>query len=188
MSSALIVCDSPKGTAFFKDFLTENFCQSIAVVENGQEARRSLVNGEYDVCIINAPILGDSGEQLAIDLAEKNVCQVILFIKAEYMEEVTEKVEDYGVITVSKPISKQLFWSALKLAKVAQRRIAMMQRENTKLKKKLEDVKLISRAKCVLISYENLSEEEAHRYIEKKAMDLRLPRIDVAKKVLKKYE
>ena len=33
------------------------------------------------------------------------------------MEEITEKVEDCGVITVAKPISRQMFWSALKLAR-----------------------------------------------------------------------
>jgi response regulator NasT len=188
MSSALIVCDSPKGTEFFRNFLVQNFCQDVTVVTNGQEARRSLINGEYDVCVINAPISGESGEQLAIDLAEKNVCQVILFVKVEYMEEVTEQVEDFGVITVSKPISKQMFWSALKLAKVAQNRISMARKENNKLRKKLEDVKIISRAKCVLISYLGMSEEEAHKYIEKQAMDMRLARIDVAKEVLRKYE
>ena len=188
MSSALIVCDSPKGTEFFKDFLLQNFCQDITVVKNGQEARRCLIEGEYDVCIINAPIVSESGEQLAIDLAEKNVCQIILFVKAEYMEEVTENVEDFGVITVSKPISKQMFWSALKLAKVAQNRLNMAKRENNKLRKTLEDVKVISRAKCVLISYLGMSEEEAHKYIEKRAMDERLPRIEVAKEVLRMYE
>lgn len=71
----------------------------------------------------------ESGEQLSIDIAEKNICQVILFVKAEYSEEIMDRVEDYGVITVSKPISRQMFWSALKLARVAQRRITMAQKK-----------------------------------------------------------
>ena len=188
MSNALLVCDSPKGTAFFRDFLLQNFCRDVTVVTNGQEARRCMIEGEYEVCLLNAPVAGETGEQLAIDLAEKNVCQIILFVKAEYAEEVTEKVEDYGVITVARPINRQMFWSALKLARVAQRRITMARQENDRLRKKLEDVKIISRAKCVLISYQGMSEEEAHKYIEKKAMDERLPRIDVAKEVLRRYE
>ena len=104
------------------------------------------------------------------------------------MEEITEKVEDYGVITVAKPISRQMFWSALKLARVTQRRLTMARRENAKLQKKIEDLKLVSRAKLVLISYAGMSEEEAHKYLERQAMDRRMPRADVAREVLDQYE
>ena len=143
---------------------------------------------DYDLCIINGPLGGSLGEELAIDIAEKNVCQVILFVKAEYMDEVTEQVEDYGVITVSKPINKQLFWQALKLARVAQRRINMAQKESKKLEKKLKDMKIISRAKLLLIINKGLTEEEAHKFIEKKAMDDRLPKVQVALGIIKEYE
>ena len=188
MNKALIICDAPKGVDFFRDFLIQNDCNEITVVESGEEARRRLVEQDYDVCLINAPLKRESGEQLSIDIAEKNICQVILFVKAEYIEEITNRVEDYGVITVSKPISRQMFWSALKLAKVAQRRITMAQKENVKLQQKLESLKTISRAKCLLISYMGMSEEEAHKYIERQAMDLRLTRMEVAKEIVRTYE
>ena len=81
-----------------------------------------------------------------------------------------------------------MFWSALKLAKVAQRRITMAQKENVKLQQKLESLKTISRAKCLLISYMGMSEEEAHKYIERQAMDLRLTRLEVAKEIVRTYE
>ena len=135
MDKALIVCDVPKGIEFFRDFLMQNDYKEITVVDSGEEARRMLVDKDFDLCLINAPLRKESGEQLSIDIAEKNICQVILFVKAEYSEEIMDRVEDYGVITVSKPISRQMFWSALKLARVAQRRITMAQKENAKLQK-----------------------------------------------------
>ena len=128
------------------------------------------------------------GQELAIDIAEKNLCQVILFVKAEYMDEIAEQVEDYGVITVSKPINKQLFWQALRLARVAQRRINMAHKESAKLEQKLEDMKVISRAKLLLIVNKDISETEAHKIIEKKAMDSRMSRADVAKEIIREYE
>lgn len=188
MNKALIVCDTQKGVDFFHDFLRQNGCRDITVVDNGGEARRRLVDIDYDLCIINAPLARESGEQLAVEIAEKNICQVILFVKSEFMEEMTERVEDFGVITVAKPISRQLFWSALKLAKVAQRRIVMAHRETVRLQQKLEDIKLISRAKCVLIAAAGLSEEEAHRQIERQAMDRRLTRVEVARQILEDYQ
>ena len=188
MDRALIVCDSVKGTDFYKSFLKENGIVDMVVVESGPEAKRTILEYDFDVCIINGPIQGESGEHLSIDIAEKNACQVILFIKADYFEEITEKVEDYGVITVSKPINKQMFWSALKLAKVAQRRISMAKKESAKLEKKLEDLKLVSQAKLLLITNLGISEESAHKYIEKQAMDFRQTRVEVAKEIINQYK
>lgn len=188
MERALIVCDSAKGTDFYKSFLKENGIIDVVVVENGPLAKRTILEYDFDICIINTPIGGETGEQLSIDIAEKNICQVILFVSAERIEEVTEHVEDYGVITVSKPINKQLFWQALKLARVAQRRINMAHKENLKLEKKLEDMKLVSRAKLLLITNLGITEEGAHKYIEKEAMDMRLTRVEVAKTIIETYE
>lgn len=187
MGKAIIVCDAPKGVDFFCDFLSQNDYEDITVVESGEEAKRRLIEQDYDICLINAPLKGSNGEQLSIDIAEKNICQVLLFVKAEYMDEITENVENFGVITVSKPISRQLFWGALKLAKVAQRRISMAQRENEKLQHQLDNLKLVSRAKCLLISYEGMSEEDAHKYIERRAMDDRLTRVEVAREIVHRY-
>lgn len=187
MGKALLVCDAPKGIEFFKNFLSETDYNQVTVVGSGEEAKRRVVEYDFDICIVDSPVRGVIGEQLSIDIAEKNICQVLLFVRAEHLDEITERVEEFGVITVGKPINKQLFWGALKLAKIAQRRIVMAQKENQSLQHKLDSLKMVSRAKCLLISYEGISEEEAHKYIEKKAMDERLSRIDVAKEVIHKY-
>ena len=184
MDRALIVCDNEKGTSFYKSFLKENGYMDIVVVTSGPMAKRAILDYDFDICIINGPIGGTSGEELSKDIAEKNICQVILFVKAERLEEISAQVEDYGVITVGKPINKQLFWQALKLAKVAQRRINMAHKENEKLEKKLEDMKVISRAKILLMVENNISEEEAHKLIEKQAMDRRMTRIEIAREIV----
>ena len=60
--------------------------------------------------------------------------------------------------------------------------------ENEKLKEKINDIRLIDRAKLTLIQYLKMSEEESHKYIEKQAMDLRITKVEVAKNILKIYE
>jgi len=52
----------------------------------------------------------------------------------------------------------------------------------------LIDIRIIDRAKCLLISYLNMSEQEAHRYIEKQAMDMRLTKRMIAEGIIKTYE
>ena len=76
----------------------------------------------------------------------------------------------------------------LKLTGSMQNRLKRIQAENSKLKQKIEDIRIIDRAKCLLISYLNMSEQEAHRYIEKQAMDMRFTRRMVAEEILNTYD
>ena len=142
----------------------------------------------YDICIINTPLPDESGGELACKISEENGCQVLMLVKAELYEAVAENVEQNGVIVLSKPINRALFWSAIKLAQAAQARMQRIENQNKKLLQKIEDIKVIDRAKCVLVGYLNMSEVQAHRYIEKHAMDLRQTKREVAEDVLKTYD
>ena len=109
-------------------------------------------------------------------------------MKTDVFYAVTEKVEDYGIITIGKPIDRNYLWNAMKLIQAAQRRMEMVQKEKNKLVKKIEDIQIVNRAKCTLISYLGMSEAEAHKYIEKQAMDMRVTKKEVANKILITYE
>lgn len=55
-------------------------------------------------------------------------------------------------------------------------------------KKSADEIRLIERAKEVLIEYLKMTEAQAHRYIEKQAMDMRITRREVAESIIKTYE
>ena len=63
-----------------------------------------------------------------------------------------------------------------------------MQRENQRLQGKIEEIRLCDRAKCALIQHRGLTEPQAHRYMEKRAMDERRTRREVAEEILRTYE
>ncbi|MEE1492275.1 MAG: ANTAR domain-containing protein, partial [Massilioclostridium sp.] len=111
-----------------------------------------------------------------------------LLVKSELADDISAQVEDFGVLVVSKPLSRQLFYQSIKLVMVTRRRILGLKTENDKLQNKIEEIRLVNRAKCVLIQVLKLTEPQAHRYIEKQAMDLRLTRRAVAENILKTYE
>ena len=187
MQSALIISDSAKATEFYRDFLKKYGYTDIKTALDGESAKRKLVESDFDLILINTPLGGSMCERLSQELAEKNRGQVILFVKAERMAVMTESVEDYGVLTIEKPINLQIFWSALKFAKVASGRIKVSEAKIRRLQKQLAENKVISRAKCVLIEKEGYSEAEAHRYIEKQAMNQRVSRVEIAEEVLDYY-
>ena len=188
MESALIVSRAEKGVAFFTEILNADSCDEIVALQSCGEVRRLLLERDFDLVIINAPLQDETGENLSRHIALKGASQVILVVKSEYFDEVSAATEDDGVLVVAKPINRNVLWATLKLAKSSQIRLKRMQVENIKLKQKIEDIRIIDRAKCILISHLNITEQEAHRLIEKQSMNMRATRRVIAEKVLKTYE
>ena len=116
------------------------------------------------------------------------MCQVILLIKNEYFDEAHSHTREHGVITVGRPIHPREFSMAVDFSYIAGRRMAMLKNENQKLQKKINEIRFVSRAKLLLMEYEELSEEEAHKKIERRAMDERKSRLLVAKEIVDQYE
>ncbi|HHW22977.1 MAG TPA: response regulator [Clostridiaceae bacterium] len=188
MDSALIISCSGKSADCLAGILKEASVTNIATVSSAGEARRQLMEKDFDLCVINTPLPDEFGENIARQITARKLSVVIMIVKSELYEEVSGKVEKDGIITISKPISKPLLWNALKLTSVMHRRINAIKNENRKLIQKIEDIRIIDRAKCILISHLSLTEPEAHRYIEKQAMDMRMTRRKVAEEILKTYE
>lgn len=186
MENVMIVSNSDKGTSFLYEMLNASICQITAIQSCG-EARRILLERDYDLVIINAPLRDETGESFARYVASKEIAQVILVVRSEIFEAVSAVCEGEGILTVSKPLNRTVFWSALTLARSVRNRIKKMQTENSRLKQKIEDIRVVDRAKCILISFLGMSENEAHRYIEKQAMDMRTTKRSIAEGILKTY-
>ena len=188
MESALIVSNKDKSTTYFTVMLNKASIGQITALPSCSEARKILLERDFDLVIVNVPLRDESGIEFAQRVAADGVSQIILVVKNEHFDAVSAICEEYGVLTVSKPVNNALFWATLKLAGSARNRIKRMQEENNKLKQKIEDIRIIDRAKCLLISYCSMDEQEAHRYIEKQAMNLRTTRRAVAEGILHTYE
>ena len=48
----------------------------------------------------------------------------------------------------------------------------------------MEEIRLINKAKFILIKENNMTEEEAHKYIEKNAMDNCVTKVTIAKNII----
>ena len=162
MDRILIVSSTEKSRIFFKELMQTPSFQSASIVENGAEARRILIEADYDIIVINAPLSDETGKELALDITRMTRAGVILMVKADYTDAVSAKVEDYGVFVVGKPVNRQLFYQSLRIVSASRRRM--------------------------LIQYLHMTAQNAHRYIEKQAMDLRMTRREIAEEILKTYE
>lgn len=92
-----------------------------------------------------------------------------MIVKNDNADAVSERMEDAGVMVISKPLSRQLFFRSIKFISASRKRLLGLQTENLKLHKKLEEIRIINRAKLALMQYLGFTEQQAHRYLEKQA-------------------
>ena len=87
-----------------------------------------------------------------------------------------------------RPVNRQTFYIAIKLLVATHARLAKMEKQNRTLKEKMEDIRVVNRAKWLLIEHLSMTEQDAHYYIEKQAMDTRLSRREVAEHIIRTYD
>lgn len=188
MQKILLVSRKGKSKDMLVQLLEMDSTAQIATAYTEEDAASLMEKTEFDLVIINSPLEGKTGVDFATYAAEKYTAGILLAIQNKYANLVAQKVEPYGVLVVGKPIVKAFFNQAVKFAEVTRQRVLTLKEENIHLHIKLEEMKLINRAKCVLIQYLSMSEMQAHKYIEKQSMDMRLSKYNVAKRILKAYE
>lgn len=188
MKRILLVSRKGKSRDLLVQLLEAETESQISVAYTEEGATELMEKNEFDLVIINSPLEGKSGVDLAVYAAEKYTAGVLLAIQNKYANLIAPRVEPYGVLVVGKPVVKAFFNQAIKFAEVAAHRVLSLKEENIHLHLKLEEMKIINRAKCVLIQYLSMSESQAHKYIEKQAMDMRLSKYRVARQILKAYE
>lgn len=151
-------------------------------------ARRALMRTDFDILIINTPLSDEFGVELALDRVQKSSGGVILLVSADRYADIAAKVEGYGVLPVEKPVSRTLLFTVLKLCAATRARMRALEKKTESLAAKMDEIRVVNRAKWALIQVLGMNEEQAHRYIEKQAMDLRLTKREVAENIIRTYE
>ena len=188
MAEAKILLVAAQGQDKLKQWLGPIQPGEIVTVRGASEARRVTAGDAYALVLINAPLLDETGLELAIDLARRTTAAVILLVKTELASMIADTATDAGVLIVTKPVFPQLFEQTVRVGVASRNRMLLYKSENEKLLKKYEELKIVDRAKCLLIEHMHITEEEAHRVLEKEAMNARIPRVRVAKQVLERFE
>ncbi len=158
------------------------------VCSNAAEARRTALCRPFDIFVINGGLPDECGNELAAMLADTYDCGGIYIDEFMRVDMFSEDLGKYGVVCMVRPITKTALADTVRLVSIANARVRALKANNEELSAKLEDLKYISRAKIVLMRSLGYSEDQAHKYIEKQSMDLRISRRKVAMDILKTYE
>ena len=185
--SLLVVSASEKFNDIMASLLPEMSFAPVGYAGSVTEAQRKAAEQNFDIIVVNSPLGDDMGIRFAIDCSTSSNALVLILAKNETFTDVYERVEHYGAFTLSKPISKQSIVNALRWMITTKTRLENAEKKTVKMENKMEEIRLVNKAKWLLISKEGLLEPEAHRYLEKEAMDRCVPKRTVAEEIIKKY-
>ena len=179
----LLVSASEKFNQSLRELLPESLFSPVVTVGSEGAARRMLLERRFDLLLINAPLPDAFGTRLAHAFTESDM-GILLFVKGEQYDGVSLEMMRNGVLTLAKPASPHAVMQALRLLCASRERLHRLEQRTETLERKMEEVRLVSRAKWVLIARYAMTEEEAHRYIEKQAMDRCITKRELAEEIL----
>ncbi len=185
----LLVSPNGKGHMDLKSLLSENGVKgSMTSCFSCNKAKQEILSIDFNLIIIDAPLNDENGIDLARNISKDSISTVILIVEERYIGDIASRVYKEGVLVLGKPISSPLLFQSLILGNSTNIKLRGIANENKKLRRKLEDIKLVNRAKFLIIQHLKLDEQKAHRYIERRAMDQRRSKGDIAKDILKTYQ
>ena len=149
--------------------------------------KRAVAERSFDIVIINSPVKDDLGMRFAIDCSTSCHALVLLLVPNDIHGDVYAKVAPHGVFTLQKPMNKLSMENALRWLLTAKRKLSGAEKKTTKMEGKMEEIRLVNKAKWLLISKEGMLEPEAHRYLEKEAMDRCITKKAIAEEIINKY-
>ena len=186
--SILIVSATDRFTSAFADLLPETRYYPVHTAASVSAAKRILAEKTFDFVIVNAPLPDDIGTRFAIDICTSKQSAVLLLVKNEIHAGIHDKVVEYGVFTLPKPTSKPTLIHALNWMESARERLRQLEKKTLSIKEKMAEIRLVNKAKWILISELKMSEPDAHRYIEKQAMDRCITKQTIAEEIIKTYQ
>lgn len=188
MDKVLIVSGSKSSAQSLSEMIGSDSRPQVTFSTNSGEARRIISTQSFDMIIVNSPLADDLGADFSIHAATQTLSSVMFLVKSDLYGMLCARLETYGVLVLEKPINRAFFGKALSLAKATQVRLKGFRQENLKLKNQINEMRLCDRAKAALMKYLNLTEPQAHRFIVKQAMDMRITKTEVAQNILKTYD
>ena len=156
--SVLVVSAAQKFNEAFAAMLPGSEYYPVCFVGNIAAARREMVNKTYDLVIINAPLSDDFGTRFAIDVCNQSGTVALLLAKSDVYDEMEAKLTCQGVFTLAKPTSALLLNQSLKWLVSARERLRRMEEKATSVEEKMEEIRLVNRAKWLLIEQLKMTE------------------------------
>ena len=184
IGAILVVAAKPRIQSSVRSALTSKYGR-ILTAESVQEARRAIEREKIALMILFTPL--KDGEEIPrlLDMADRRMIASVYIVSKEVYGEVVYRTEGRNVFVVAYPLQMDQVMQIVAFLYQVQQRFYMVLGEQERLQKQLQDIQIISRVKCLLVERRDMTEEEAHHYIEREAMNAGLTTREAAMKIMK---
>ena len=152
------------------------------------EAEYAMDETDFDVVVVDGAAPTEDTFSLAACAASHNVSHVLLLAQAESFDETAAYAQEYGYMALPSPVDPALLRQSLGMMAAASARIHELEERANDLQEKMDDLRVVDRAKLILVQRFKMTEKEAHRFIEKNAMDRSVKRRTVAENIIRTYQ
>ncbi len=180
----LLAEDEPAVAASLEQQLRALGHQVVAEATTGSEAVSLSAERRPDVIVMDIRMPDCDGIEAARRIAEQ--CPVpVVFLSGHFDEGLLTGVTAAGGLAyLLKPATSDQLQAALALARSRFLEMQDLREQAVRLEQALEVKKLVARAKGLLMQRQGLSEEEAHRQMQKEASRSNLKLVDLARAIL----
>ena len=186
--SALLVSASEAQTKRIGALLTRARIVPFDHADSARQALEQFDAGGIDGVLIAEPVTGSSGQELALQLKKRRCMAVLLLAEPAHADAAAALLEQSGVLVLPNDAPEALIVQTIRLLAAVRIQLEQMQHKTEKLEAKVADIRIINRAKLLLVQHLQMTETEAHKYIEKQAMDRCVTKRAVAEQILSTYK
>ena len=157
---------------------------TIDIRKSAAMARRCIIERGYDLVTICSPLSDETGEDLAIDIAERGQASVMLATPQETWEDSALALAGRGILVISGGAAAGDISKAVRYLTAIQDRMRNYEQRALAAEQKADEIRVVSKAKLVLMEKKHMTEEDAHRHIGRLAMNNGISRRAAAEMIL----
>jgi two-component system, response regulator PdtaR len=184
----MIVDDDPITRMDLREMLTDEGYKVVKECKNGEEAVEQSLKLQPDLIIMDVkmPILNGIK---AAKIIRKKLHTAILLLTAYSQRELIEDAKDSGVTAyLVKPVTEMDLIPAIEIAMSQKIRFESLSRDLQTLKQKMDERRLIDKAKGKVMELLMMSEEQAYQWMREYSMKNRISLCSVADLILKEHD
>ena len=160
METEIVAFENNKNALRVKEILEEDGAADCLVCRTADQVRRASRQFRMPVVVCGYK-LGDQTAQLIFD--DLPACAMLVLAR----QDVLELMDNDEIFRLPAPASRVDLLASVRMLLQVGRRLE----QRTRPQRSQEELALISQAKAVLMDRSGMSEEQAHRYLQKKSMN-----------------
>lgn len=175
MSKRIVIADDEPITRMdVAEMLMEAGYDVVGKASDGFDAVEMCKKTKPDLVILDVKMPLLDGLMAAKIISEEELAGAIVLLTAYSGKEFIEKAKSVSVLSyLVKPVTKQALLPSVEIAIHKGKEMLDIKKAHQKTNERLESRIFVDRAKSILMSDSQMSEEEAYNYIRKMSMDKR---------------